>query len=213
MGEVPGFRLASWDTPLRANPNRHAGRWNGPGAGATQYISLHPLGAWAEYLRWHGIRDWAQARELRLGIWALRLSTDEIVSVSFETAAEVGLQGDDLVSDDWSACQAAGDRLRADRSAPRVLRVPSAALPGTDNVVILEPRVGIPFSLDPLDSVDVPVTLAAAGARPPQALLAMVRQRGEKHAALEAWQCGVVYRFVEPSDALLAADVHPEAGD
>lgn len=206
MPELAGFRLASWDTPLRANPNRQAGRWNSAGSGATQYISLHPLAPWAEYLRWHGIRDWERARQLRLGIWAIRVILDDILDVTFETAEQLSLQPEGLIADDWAPCQAAAERLRADRAAPKVLRTPSAALPGTKGLVILEPRVAIPYSFEPIDRVDMPVTLVAAGARPPQSVLGLVRHRGESHPELETWARGESFEFVEPPDALLAED-------
>lgn len=207
MPELAGFRLASWDTPLRANPNRHEARWNRAGAGATQYISLHPLAPWAEYLRWHGIETWDRARELRLGIWAIRVIADDIVNVTYETARSLGLEPEDLISDDWSACQLAADRIRADRGSGKILRTPSAALPGTRALVILEPRVAIPYSFEPIDSVDMPLTLAAAGARPPRSLLDLVRHRGQPHAEFEAWNRGDRYELIEPPDALLADDL------
>ncbi len=73
--------------------------------------------------------------------------------------------------------------------------------------VILEPRVAIPYGFEPIDSVDMPVTLAAAGARPPQSLLELVRRRGQPHPELEAWFRGESFELVEPPDALLADDV------
>lgn len=204
MPELAGFRVASWDTPLRVNPNRHAGRWNYADSAATQYIGLHPLAPWAEYLRWHDMRDAAEARELRLGVWAIRLLVEDVLEVNYETAPSLGLQPEDLVSDDWSACQALGERLRADNTGPKVLRTPSAALPGAHNIVILEPRVPIPYGFDPIDAADVPVSLAAAGARPPSSLLELVRYRGESHPQLAAWLRGEAYELIEPRDALLA---------
>jgi RES domain-containing protein len=207
VDELAGFRLASWDTPLRANPNRNEGRWNRAGSGATQYISLHPLAPWAEYLRWHGIATWAQARELRLGMWAIRVMVEHMFDVTYENAATLGLDAHDLVADDWSPCQMAAERLRADRTAPKVLRTPSAALPGTKAIVILEPRVAIPYTLDPLDEIDLPVTLVAAGGRPPRSLLELVRHRGQPHEEFEAWQRGESFELAEPRDDLLAEDV------
>lgn len=209
MTELAGFRVASWDTPLRVNPNREAGRWNAPGSSATQYIALHPLGSWAEYLRWHGLRSAVDLAEIRLGVWAIRVTVNEILTITFDNAGEIGLTAEDLVSEDWSACQAAADRLRADRAAPRVLQVPSAALPGTRNVVILGPRVALPYTADPQGSVDLPLTLAAAGARPPTSLVDLVRYRDDPHAELVAWARGERYRLPEPSDALLAAALRP----
>jgi hypothetical protein len=207
MLEEVGFRVASWDTPLRVNPNRHAGRWNHADSGATQYIALHPLGTWAEYLRWHDLRERSQLHAIRLGVWALRVDLEDAVDIHFENAEAAGLPSPEaLVSDDWSACQALADRLRSDRAAPKALIVPSAALPGARTLVILEPCVAVPYTFQPLDRTDIPVTLAAAGARPPASILELVRFSGEKHAELEAWRRGAAFELVEPSDALLADD-------
>lgn len=208
MPEVAGFRVASWDTPLRANPNRSPGRWNFADSGATQYIALHPLATWAEYLRWHGLRDAAALGHLRLGVWTMRVETNDVVRIHYDNAASIGLRAEDLISDDWRPCQDAAEQLRADRSAPKVLETPSAALPGARNIVILEARVPLPYTFDPIDPVDMPVTLAAAGARPPASVLPLVRFRGEPHPEFEAWERGdPPFELVEPSDTLLADDV------
>lgn len=207
MRELVGFRVASWDTPLRANANRQPGRFNHARSGATQYIALHPLATWAEYLRWHDLRDAAALREIRLGVWAIRVNVEEMLNVDFDNAHELGLSAEDLISDDWSACQAAGERLRSDPGAPKILRTPSAALPGAHNVVILEARVAVPYSFTPIDSVDTPVTLCAAGAQPPKALLELVRFRGAEHAGYRAWRGGEGFELVEPPDELLAEEL------
>ena len=206
MRELHGFRVSSWDTPLRVNPNRQAGRWNQPDSAPTQYIALHPLGTWAEYLRWHELREPAQLTEIRLGVWAIKAQVEDALTVGFENAAVLDLDPAALVSDDWGPCQAAAERLRRDRTGPKALIVPSAALPGARNLVILEARVAVPYNLSPVDVVDTPVTLAAAGARPPLSLLDRVRFRGEAHAEFEAWRAGETYTLVEPTDALLAEE-------
>jgi RES domain-containing protein len=202
--EFAGFRVASWDTPLRVNPNRQPGRWNYADSGPTQYIALHPLGTWAEYLHWHELRAQEQLRHLRLGVWAIRALVDDLLSIDFENAPTLDLDPEALVSDEWGPCQAAAERLRADRGAPKALLVPSAALPGAKNLVILGPRVGVPYSFRPIDSLDTPVTLAAAGARPPDSLLSLVRFRGQPHTEFEAWRAGEHFQLVEPQDELLA---------
>ena len=204
MRELVGFRVASWDTPLRANPNRLPGRFNHARSGATQYIALHPLATWAEYLRWHDLRDPAALREIRLGVWAIRIDVEGMLDIDFDNAHELGLSPEDLISDDWSACQAVSERLRSDPAATKLLRTPSAAFPGAHNVVILEPRVAVPYSFTPIDDVDTPVTLCAAGAHPPEALVELVRFRGEAHAGYEAWRGGEAFELIEPSDELLA---------
>lgn len=208
MPELAGFRVASWDTPLRVNPNRQPGRWNLADSGATQYIALHPLATWAEYLRWHDVRDPDALQQIRLGVWAIRVIVEDVLVVDFDNVSTLGLdlRPEDLISDDWSGCQAAAEKLRADRAAPKVLETPSAALPGGRNIVILEPRVAIPYRGEPIDEVDMPVTLVAAGAHPPMSLLELVRFRGEAHPEFETWQRGEQFTLIEPSDSLLAQD-------
>ncbi len=207
MAELVGFRVASWDTPLRVNPNRQAGRYNYAESAATQYISLHPLASWAEYIRWHDLRDPHALREIRLGVWAIRILAEDPLALDFDGAEAQGIAAKDLISDDWSRCQALGERLRGDPRAPKLLRVPSAALPGARNVVILGPRVAVPYSFTPIDPIDLPVTLCAAGARPPESLLGLVRYREQDHAEYQAWQRGESYDLIEPADTLLAKEL------
>lgn len=204
MTELVGFRVASWDTPLRVNPNRQPGRFNYAGSAATQYIALHPLASWAEYMRWHDLREPGALREIRLGVWVIRIIAQDLLVLDYNNAQALGTNAESLISDDWSRCQELAQRLRADRGAPEVLQVPSAALPGARNLVILGPRVAIPYSFTPIDPIDVPVTLCAAGARPPESLLGLVRYRGQDHAEYQAWERGEHYELIEPTDTLLA---------
>ena len=97
--------------------------------------------------------------------WALRLELDGLVRIGFEEAAEHGLRPGDLVSDDHRACHRLADRLRA-AGAPGAI-VPSAALPGTENVVLFGERAAAPYLLEPVSGVDVPASLTADGGRPP----------------------------------------------
>ena len=60
--------------------------------------------------------------------------------------------------------------------------MPSAALPGTDNVVLFGERAAAPYLVEPLSAVDVPASLTADGGRPPLGLLDRVRRRGAPHA-------------------------------
>lgn len=206
MPEYAGFRIASWDTPLRVNANRQAGRWNQADSGPTQYIALHPLATWAEYLRWHDLRDREALRNIRLAVWAIRVIVDDVFELRYDNADELGLRAEDLVADDWTPCQDVAERLRTDRLATHVLITPSAALPGARNVVILDARAPLPYSAEPIDDIDLPVTLAAAGARPPASLLQLVRFRGDPHAEYEAWRRGDPFELIEPSDSVLAED-------
>ena len=66
--------------------------------------------------------------------------------------------------------------------------MPSAALPGTDNVVLFGERATAPYLVEPLSRVDVPASLTADGGRPPLGVLDRVRPAAPPHAALEAWR-------------------------
>jgi hypothetical protein len=78
------------------------------------------------------------------------------------------------------------------------LIVPSAALPGTRNVVLFGPRVAAPYLTQPVSTLDVPASITADGARPPTSLTSVVRFAGDRHAALSAWRNGIDFRFAEP---------------
>jgi RES domain len=197
-GLVVAYRLASWRRPLRTEPSRVAGRFHrATEDSATQYLCLHPLGPWAEFLRTTGLRTAEQLALVRHRTWALRIDLAGLVRIGFADAPEHGLRPGDLVSDDHRACRRLADRLRADR-APGAI-VPSAALPGTDGVVLFGERAAAPYLIEPLGDVDVPASLTADGGRPPLGLLDRVRRRGAPHPALEAWRAGEPYRFAEPS--------------
>ena len=192
------FRLASWRRPLRTEPSRVAGRFHRvTEESPTQYLCLHPLGPWAEFLRGSGLLTAEQLAFVRHRTWALRLDLTGVVRIGFAEAGDHGLRPGDLVSDDLRACHRLADRLRA-AGTPGAI-VPSAALPGTDNVVLFGERAAAPYVLEPLSRIDVPASLTADGGRPPLGLLDGTRRRGEPHPALEAWRGGEPFRFAEPS--------------
>jgi len=191
------WRLAAWDTPFWVHPNRAAGRFNPPATGPVQYWSLHPLTPWAELLRGQGVTQRERLRDVRSRLWVARVRV-EAMELDFAAAPELGLEPADLVADDRSACQRLGERCLAG-DGPAALVVPSAALPGTRNLVIFGPRVASPFAADPVDpDLDVPTTVAAEDARPVDGLLDLVRFRGVPHAELEAWTAGRPFRLEEP---------------
>jgi hypothetical protein len=198
---VVAYRLASWRRPLRTEPSRVPGRFHrSTEESPTQYLCLHPLGPWAEFLRAAGLATPEQLAVVRHRTWALRIDLDGLARIGFAEAADHGLRPGDLVSDDLRACHRLADRLRAAGAAGAI--VPSAALPGTENVVLFGERAAAPYLFEPLSRVDVPASLTADGGRPPLGLLERVRGGGAAHAALEAWRAGVPFRFVEPSWAV-----------
>jgi RES domain-containing protein len=188
---ITGYRVAGYDTPLWVNPNRTPGRYNGPGAPPTQYLCGHPAGPWAELLRFHDERDPAAVATLRTRLWAVRVP-EPILEITFANAHLHGIHPKDLVDDDWTACQALATRVHADPTLPDTLCVPSAALPGTVNYVILGPRIAVPFDALPLDEEDLSTAHAAEDARALDTMLGLVCFRGQPHAGYVKWSNGDV---------------------
>lgn len=186
MTGVVGYRLANWDTPLWASPNRRESRY-GRANGVVQYWSLHPLAPWAEQLRFHNIREADEARELLQRPWAAQLTLpDDLLELSFDNAADHDLAPAALVDDDWSGCQAWSVGFKG-----RSVIVPSAALPGTMNLIMFGPLVRSAYGVGPLDpTVDVPCDPVADLSIVPPDLLRLIRWRGAPHNGYEAWVAG-----------------------
>lgn len=198
MWQATGWRRADWDTPLWALPNTRAGRYNAAGTAPTQYVCLHPWAPWAEVLRWEDRRTAQEAAELAGRVWSVQVSLPEPpAEITFDAAADWGVSAEELVAEDYRACQQLAQQAKADRHA--ALLVPSAALPGTRTLVLFGPRVLIAWQLLAVDPhLDVPAAVTADGAGPPLAVLPHVRWRGAAHAGLQAWQGGTPLSFLEP---------------
>ncbi len=138
---------------------------------------------------------------LRAPLWAVKvLLEDEPPEITFDRAADFELSGEDLVADDYAPCRSFAQRLRDDPYGPRAFIAPSAALPGTRNLVLLDPFVAIGYELLPVAAEDLPVAMAAQDGRCPEDLWNLVHFRGAPthHAALAAWQDGEDFEFIEP---------------
>jgi len=194
---VVAYRQANHGTPLRTEPARAPARYHtGLEPSPTQYLCLHPLGPLAEVMRRNSLQTEEQLRAVRLRTWALRVADDRLQEIGFDNAAGYGIDSAALVDDDVTQCQQLAEALRP-TGRPGIV-VPSAALPGTNNVVLFGPRVGSSYLLEPLGGVDVPASITAEGGRPIAGLLDRVRFRGKPHLALEAWRRGEDYAFEEP---------------
>ena len=190
MSVVVAYRHAAYDTPWWASPSMRSGRFHAQGGTyATQYLALHPLGPAAELLRHQlsgptGATDVADT--LRLNLWAALVEDAGTVALDFANCREFGVSPEELVGDDYRPCQALAARLRAEGSAGVV--VPSAALPGTSNLVLFGPRVADPYLRRPVDAVGCPTGHLSDGARSPAEVLPLVRWRGTAHRGLDAWR-------------------------
>jgi len=180
------FRAANYRTPLRTLvPDTVGARYHrGTEPEPTQYLALHPLGPAAEVLRNRDLRRPEQARALQLRIWALEVPEEGLVDVPFSP---------ELVTDDLEPCRRLADRLRRDGATGAV--VPSAALPGTRNVVLFGARIAAGWQAAAAGPRDIRTSIAAANAEALVALLSVVRFRGRRPPTAEP-------TFVEPSWAL-----------
>ena len=71
------------------------------------------------------------------------LDIDDVTHVAFADCERYGHTVDELVGDDYTATQAPGDAVRA--SGATAMVVPSAALPGTHNLILFGVRLVHPF--------------------------------------------------------------------
>jgi len=191
---------AMWSAPSPA------GRFNPAGTGPTQYFAEHPLGALAERIR--SVERYLgrplQADDplystLTSHLWVLKVDVSEMFDLTFSTARLVGLTATQLVEDDLGHTQRAGEQYgRLASSFSKVWRYPSAALPGTTNIVVFGARRMVPYDLNPTSRLQIPGSLAAAQAVAPVELAGVMRHFGEPHAGLRAWVSGNVYVLPQP---------------
>jgi RES domain-containing protein len=197
--ESVAFRAAGYETPLWAVPNVSGARYNHAGSVPTQYLSLHPMTPWAELLRNLDSQTAAEARAMRVEIWAIRIAlADDPVDVTFDTAPSFGLAPEDLVADDQGPCRAAAAAMFT--AGTRSFFAPSAALPGTTNLIVLEPAVVTDYHVEPVDPEDWPTAMLAQNGRCPEGLWDHVHYKHVtiEHPALLAWRGGTDYEFEQP---------------
>jgi RES domain-containing protein len=209
MVEIVCYRAAAYRTPLRVREHRRSaagGRFHRPGSPPTQYLALHPLTPWAETVRGLECRAVEDALEVRMPYWAVRLVLDDpppILDFDAASTGEHGIGPEELIADDSRACQALAERWRNHPDAPKVFRVPSAALPGTENLVILGPRKAIEYTRTPRRALHVPASVCSVDGTFARALFPFIRHRGEPHDGYDAWTRGEEFRPppVEPVES------------
>jgi hypothetical protein len=155
-----------------------------------QYLSLHPLGPAAEMLR-HNVGPDGDPDDVLLNLWTAVIDIDDVRRVDFEDCETYGRTADELVGDDYSATQALADAVRASGAAAMI--VPSAALPGTHNLIVFGVRLLHPFLWEPLMPEEVPTGHLTDGARAAAEVADHVRWRGTPHAAVEQWKATGAY--------------------
>jgi hypothetical protein len=75
--------------------------------------------------------------------------------------------------------------------------VPSAALPGTDNLILFGSRVAHPYLQLPLTPEECPTGHLSDGARPAHEVMPLVCFNGSPHAALDTWRATGTYQKLD----------------
>jgi hypothetical protein len=158
------YRATTYDTPLWVSPNSRPGRWSRPeDQTIAQYCSLDVPSAIAEMVRSENLRGVEEARELRVGVWELRVDEGAIADYSKPArAARQGFAWEPLLSDSWEACQREG--LRIVDAGGRGVLGPSAALPQGVALTLFGPRTEIAWQAEPSLSIQVPARHILRGA-------------------------------------------------
>jgi RES domain-containing protein len=196
---VIAYRHAAYDTPWWAYPSSRSGRFHRATIDTVQYLSLHPLGPAAEMLR-HNVGPTGDPDDVVLNIWAVVADLDRVTQITFDDCPTHGITPDDLVGDDYRPTQALADELRA--SGVAGLIVPSAALPGANNLVLFGVRVIHPYLAVPFNTVECPTGHLSDGARTPAEVASLVRWFGAPHPALESWRTTGAYDLLDGPLAL-----------
>jgi hypothetical protein len=194
------FRHASYDTPWWATSSSTPGRFNQPGQGIIQYWSLHPLGPAAEMLR-HNVGPEVDPNEVSLHLWTATVDVDDdkVTWIDFKDCQTYGITVDELVGEDYRPTQALAVAVR--KSGATAMVAPSAALPGTHNLMLFGARVLHPYLWKPLTDIEIPTGHLTNGAHPPAEVTAVVRWKGATHEAAEEWKATGTYTLLQDPHA------------
>ena len=185
-----------WHQGSRSQPTEQpAGRWHREGGGLiVQYASLDSDGAWAELVRYEGIRTEEQrlAAEIRVRLWKLTVEETKIADLStFDLIEACGLDPVRVVAEEHDYCQALAQELRD--TGYRGVLAPSAAMPDVVNLSLFGPRREIPFrdirsgQKNPRPDYFIPVQITADDTAPPDDVLDYTRHHDDPHTGLERW--------------------------
>jgi RES domain-containing protein len=196
--QAPGSFPPLWHRGSQRQPtDQPEGRWHSAGAGhIVQYASLDSDGAWAELVRYEGIRTEAQrqAAEIRVQLWQLTVEETDIADLStFDRIAACGLDPAEIVAEQHPYCQALADDLR--EAGYRGVLAPSAAMSDVVNLSLFGPRrevlareLTLRGEPNPNPGYFIPVKPLADDTVPPADILNYTRHHGDPHLGLELWQ-------------------------
>jgi hypothetical protein len=191
------FRHAAYDSPWWAFPSARGGRFHRAGEQTVQYLSLHPLGPAAEMLR-HNVGPDGDPDDVMLNLWTAAVDVEDVARIDFDDCDTHGRTVDELIGDDYSATQALADTVQA--TGAQAMIVPSAALPGTHNLILFGVRLLHPYLGEPIGAEEIPTGHLTDGARSAAEVSAHVRWFGNPHPSAEQWKATGTYDlFDDPS--------------
>jgi RES domain-containing protein len=198
------YRIANWHTATRRLKSEISGRYATSRNIPTQYFSLHPATAWAEFIRHEFITTPEQLMLVSSRLWVSTVDIADFVEITFANAHEFGILPEQLVSDSYGATQALVDRLLEQSSELLGLITPSAALPGTRNVAFFGQRTDAPY-IGPLKgAAGVPSAVAADDSSYLGELLPLVCHFGQPHPGYIAHRNGRPFQFRQPAPLALS---------
>ena len=130
-----------------------------------------------------------------LNLWTAVVELSDATRVEFDECAGYGCTPDELVGDEHAPTQSLADQVRA--SGARAMVVPSAALPGTHNLILFGESVLHPYLWQPLAPEEIPTGHLADGARVAGEMASHVRWFGSDHTALEQWKATGSYELFD----------------
>lgn len=197
---VQVFRHSAYRTPWWREPSPRAGRYHRPGGLIVQYLSCHPLGPAAEMVR-HYIGSGGDPDHLKLNLWTAMLEMD-CVRIDFENCVGHQITPEQLVGDDYEPTQALAERVEA--SGVPAMVVPSAALPGTENVILFGRRLSADYLAEPFSEEEIPTGHLSDMARAPQEVITenLLCGFGTQHRGLLHWRdTGELFVLEDPDGA------------
>jgi hypothetical protein len=148
----------------------------------------------------HNVGPSGDPDNLVLNLWTALVEVDDVTRVDFDDCAKYGLTPDELVGDDYARTHALADVVQG--SGATAMMVPSAALPGTHNLILFGVRVLNPFHCGPLTPEEVPTGHLTDGARSPAEVAPHVRWFGAPHKAAEQWKTSGTYDLFDDPTAM-----------
>ncbi|HMJ03781.1 MAG TPA: RES family NAD+ phosphorylase [Conexibacter sp.] len=184
-----------WHGAGRTTLRQESGRWHREGESLAQYLALSSDGAWAERVRYEGLRTEADRMAEERSLWQVRVAADGIADLSTFDAWEACGLNPALGIGDHEPCQALGSELR--RAGYRGVLAPSAALDvaGAVNLTLLGGRVehrieGRPLPDEPVEPNRpwLPVVLLSDRATPTRFAMERTCYIAGHHRTLAEWR-------------------------